>query len=43
MFFGGDAILAELNDETSGKPLPILYLVSTLFSFTIASTHICYS
>jgi len=36
MFFGGDAILAELNDETSGKHLPILYLVSTLFSFAIA-------
>ena len=35
MFFGGDDILSELSDRKSGKHLPLLYLVSTLFSITI--------
>ena len=35
MFFGGDDILSELSDKKSGKHLPLLYLVSTLFSITI--------
>ena len=38
MFFGGDDILYELSDKKSGKHLPLLYLVSTLFSITITGT-----
>ena len=41
MFFGGDDILPELNDETSGKHLPLLYFVSTLFSMASAGRYIC--
>ena len=41
MFFGGAAIIPELSDQPSGKHLPILYLVSTVFIFTIAGTGNC--